>query len=79
MNPIEISKIVENADMIVCGYAFSHTENGFVRAINLHAPYHALVMTPSGETIETSMDDIEISIVIKLWNKNKKFLEEAYA
>ena len=79
MNPIEINKIAENADMIVCGYAFSHTENGLVRAVNLHAPYRALVLTPSGETIETSMDDIEISIVSKLWNKNKKLLEEAYA
>lgn len=79
MNSMEINKIAESADMIVCGYAFSHTENGFVRAINLHPPHHALVMNRDGETIETSMEDIEISIVTKLWQKNKKYLEEAYA
>lgn len=79
MNSMEINKIAENADMIVCGYAFSHTENGFVRAINLHPPHHALVMNRAGETIETSMDDIEISIVAKIWQKNKKYMEEAYA
>ena len=79
MNSMEINKIAENADMIVCGYAFSHTENGFVRAINLHVPHHALVMNRDGESIETSMDDIEISIVTKLWQRNKKYLEEANA
>ena len=79
MNTTEISKIAECAEMIVCGYAFSHTGNGFIRAIHLHAPYHALVMTHEGETIETNMDDIEISIVAKLWQRNKKFLKEAYA
>ena len=29
--------------------------------------------------METNMDDIEISIVVKLWIRNKKLLEEAYA
>lgn len=56
--------------MIVCGYAFSHAENEFVRVINLRPPYHALVMNQAGETMETNMDDIEISIVTKLWQKN---------
>lgn len=79
MDTTEINKIVENANMIVCGYAFSHAENEFVRVINLRPPYHALVMNQAGETMETSMDDIEISIVTKLWQKNKKYLEEAYA
>lgn len=79
MNTTEINKIAESADMIVCGYAFSHTENGFIRSINLRAPHHALVMTHEGETIEPNMDDIEISIVAKLWQRNKKFMKEAYA
>lgn len=65
--------------MIVCGYAFSETENHFIRIVNLHAPFHALVMERNGEAIETNMDDIEISIVMKYWNRNKKLLEEAYA
>lgn len=65
--------------MIVCGYAFSEAENHFIRVVNLHAPFHALVMNQDGEPIETNMDDIEISIVMKYWNRNKKLLEEAYA
>lgn len=79
MNPIDIKEIADNAQMIVGGYAFSQTEEGFIRVLNLHTPHHALIMTPDSEVIETNMDDIEISIVCKLWNRNKKFLEEAYA
>lgn len=79
MNTINRNKIAEKADMIVCGYAFSHKEDGNVSIVSLHAPYHASIMTPSGQIIETNMDDIEISIVVKLWNRNKKLLEEAYA
>ena len=79
MNQIDIDKIADSAQMIVGGYAFSQTEEGGIRVLNLHAPHHALVMTQDAETLETNMDDIEISIVCKLWNRNKKFLEEAYA
>lgn len=79
MNKKEINSIAENAQMIVCGYAFSETENHFIRVVNLHAPFHALVMNQDGEPIETNMDDIEINIVMKYWNRNKKILEETYA
>lgn len=79
MNTTEREDIAAKADMIVCGYAFSRTEDHFIRVINLNAPFHALVMTKKGETTETNMDDIEISIVTKLWNRNKKLLEEVYA
>ncbi len=79
MNAEEINSIAEKAQMIVCGYAFSETEKHFTRVVSLHAPVHALVMNQNGETIETNMDDIEISIVMKYWNRNKKLLEEAYA
>ena len=51
----------------------------FIHVVNLNAPFHALVMTQDGEKMETNMDDIEISIVVKLWIRNKKLLEEAYA
>lgn len=79
MNVTEINSIVDKAQMIVCGYAFSQAENGFIHIVNLHAPYHALVMDRNGETLETNMDDIEINIVLKYWRRNKKLLEEAYA
>ena len=79
MKEEEIKSVAEKAMMIVCGYAFSQNEEGFIRAVCLHPPYHALVMTSEGEVTETNMDDIEISIVQKYWNRNKKLMEQAYA
>lgn len=65
MKEEEIKAVAEKAMMIVCGYAFSQTEEGFIRIVYLHPPYHALVMTSEGEVTETNMDDIEISIASK--------------
>ena len=79
MKEEEIKAVAEKAMMIVCGYAFSQTEEGFIRVVYLHLPYHALVMTSEGEVTETNMDDIEISIVQKYWKRNKKLMEQAYA
>lgn len=79
MNEKEKETIVGSANMIVGGYAFSQTEEKFIRIVNLHAPYHALVINRNGEIQETNMDDIEINIVLKYWNRNKKVMEEAYA
>lgn len=77
---IDIEKISQNATMIVCGYAFTLTEDKHVQVIDLRAPHHALLMTEDGEVLETSMDDIEISIVQDYWSKNQKLAEEvAYA
>ena len=36
-------------------------------------------MTNDGDVLETNMDDIEISIVRKYWNRNKNIVEKAYA
>ena len=79
MKEEEIKAVAEKAMMIVCGYAFSKTEEGLIRVVYLHSPYHALVMTSEGEVTETNMDDIEISIVQKYWKRNKKVMEQAYA
>ena len=65
MKEEEIKAVAEKAMMIVCGYAFSQNEEGFIRVVYLHPPYHALVMTSEGEVTETNMDDIEISIASK--------------
>lgn len=79
MNENERIAIAESASMIVGGYAFSQTEENFIRIVDLHAPFHALVINKKGEVLETNMDDIEINIVLKYWNRNKKVMEEAYA
>lgn len=79
MKTINAEKIAGNADMIVCGYAYSIMEDGNIRVLKLAAPSHALVMTPEGEALETTMDDVELEIVAGYWKRNKKYVEESYA
>ena len=71
----EIEKMAQIADFIVNGYSFV-CENGKVRVLNLNDTSRAVVMDTNGEVLETSMDDIEISIVQAYWDKNKEFAEE---
>ena len=65
--------------MIVCGYAFTKTEDSNIRVLDLKAPHHALVLSPKGEVLETTMNDVELSIVEGYWKKNQKYMEESYA
>lgn len=75
----EINKIRSNADMIVCGYAFRRMADANIQIVQLSHPYHALVLSAEGEVLETSMDDVELDIVMGYWHKNHKYMEEAYA
>lgn len=71
----EIEKVAELADFIVNGYSFI-CEESQVRILNLNNTTRAAVLDWNGEVLETSMDDIEISIVQAYWEKNKQFAEE---
>lgn len=44
--------------------------------LNLNRPDRATVLSLDGKVLETSMDDIEIRIVINYLEKNRKFMEE---
>jgi len=79
MSVNEITKIQEEADMIVSGYAFCKKDDSSIQVIQLEVPFHALVLSAEGEVQETTMDDIELDIVKSYWGKNKKHMEEAYA
>ena len=80
MTKEELQDIIENANMIVCGYACKKSEEGNIRVLPIRQPPHALVISPEGDIYETTMDDIEINIVLGYWEKNKKYMEEnAYA
>jgi len=79
MNSNEIQTIQANADMIVSRYAFRKREDSTIQVIQLEAPFHALVLSPEGQVLETTMDDIELDIVNSYWLRNKKHMEEAYA
>lgn len=72
MNKEELETISSNADMIVCGYAFSKTEDSNIRIIDLREPHHATVLSNEGEVLETTMEDVELNIILDLWKKNKR-------
>ena len=71
----ELEKVVQSADFIVNGYSFDCNAD-VVRVLNLNDTSKAAVLNKSGEVLETSMDDIEISIVLAYWNKNNQFAED---
>ncbi len=79
MNNDELLKVSSAAGMIVCAYAFSKAEDSNIRVLDLREPHHALLMSAQGEVLETTMDDVELSIVEEYWEKNKKYMEESYA
>ena len=71
----EIKTIADGADMIVNGYAFKKCALGY-RVLNLNNTQNSMLISSDGETLETTMDDIEIGIVADYYKNNKKFLEE---
>lgn len=75
----KVKDIQSGADMIVSGYAFCKKEDATIQVVQLSEPFHALILSPDGEVLETTMDDIELDIVQGYWLKNKKHMEEAYA
>lgn len=70
-----IREIADQADMIVDGYAFTR-ENGQIRILNINNPNKALVISEDGKVLETTMDDIEIRIVLDYWNSDREFMED---
>ena len=53
----KLQAIADNADVIVNGYAFTKSDDR-ISVLNLNKPDRAAVLRPSGEVLETSMDDI---------------------
>ena len=77
--PIEkLREIADNADMIVRGYAFTKKGNN-ISVINLNRPDCAMVMTPEGKMLESSMDEIEQEIVRRIWERDAEFMEAVNA
>ena len=70
----KIKEIADKADMIVNGYAFTK-ENNQIRILNLNNLEKALVISEDGKVLETTMDDIEIRIVLDYWNSDCEFME----
>lgn len=71
----EIEKLAQDADFIVNGYAFFCNEAS-IRVLNLNDPCRATVINRECQVISTSMADVEISIVLTYWNRNRRLIEE---
>lgn len=69
-----IADVANSADIIVNGYAFTKANN-YIKVLNLNNPEKAAVIGERNDIIETSMDDIEMAIVLDYYNKNRKYLE----
>ena len=72
---IDVMEVADKADMIINGYAFTK-ETDFIKVLNLNNPEKAVMIDKTGDVLETSMDDIEIQIVKRYWDKNKELLED---
>ena len=71
----KIRESADRADMIVNGYAFTR-ENGQIRVLNLNNLDKALVLSEDGRVLQTTMDDIEIRIVLYYWDNDRKFMQD---
>ncbi|MCF0232027.1 MAG: hypothetical protein HUJ63_07145 [Enterococcus sp.] len=75
---INIDEIAQNADMIVNGYSFTWVEDKIL-VLNLVKPTSAVTFDSKGNVIETTMDDIELSIVKNYLKRNDSNLKACYA
>lgn len=71
----DILKVANAANIVVNGYAFTRKGNQ-IHVLNLNRPVSACVLSADGDVMETSMDDIEISIVQDYYTRNRDFMED---
>lgn len=71
----KLIKTATIADVIVNGYAFTKVGSN-VRVLNLNKMDRAAFISNAGEVLETSMDDIELDIVLDYYKRNSKYMEE---
>lgn len=72
----KLREIADAADMIVSGFAFN--KNGeMIRIVNLNKKDpHVLIINTSGKVLESSMDPIEQTIALEIWQNDAEFMEE---
>lgn len=71
----DIKTIADKADLIVNGYAFTR-EGDRIHVLNLNCPDKAVVFSADCEVLETTMDDIELSIASRYLQQNQKYMED---
>ena len=71
--------IADEADVIIDGFAFIKKEDDRITIVNLNREGHGALVFPSGEVVETSMDEIELSIAMDYLKRAKTYMEESHA
>ena len=71
----DIETVANKADVIVNGYAFTREEDG-IHVLNLNSPDKAVVFSEDGDVLETTMDDIELSIASRYLQQGLKYMED---
>ena len=72
---IDIKKIADEADMILNGYAYTRKQN-IIQVLNLNDLKSASVLSFDGDILETTMDDIELSIILDYYKRYRKYMTE---
>ena len=72
---LDAKSVADKADVIVNGYAFTRNDER-IQVLNLNNPQKAVVFSIDGEVLETTMDDIELSIASRYLQQNMKYMEE---
>ena len=71
----DIKNVADKADVIIHGYAFTRNEDR-IQVLNLNCPNKAAVFSSDGQMLETTMDDIELSIASRYLQQNLKYMED---
>ena len=71
---LDITKIADEADVIISGFAVKEKENGF-SVYNLNNAEGVALFTTDGTVVETNMDDIELAMAKKNLLESKKYIE----
>jgi len=71
----DIKTVADKADVIINGYAFTRNEDR-IQVLNLNSPDKAAVFNADGQVLETTMDDIELSIASRYLQQNLKYMED---
>lgn len=70
-----VIEVANAAELIVNGYAFTRDGKN-IKVLNLNRPEKAAYLSQTGEILETSMDDVELDIVLDYYVRNRKYMEE---
>jgi hypothetical protein len=71
----KVKLIADSADMVVGGYAFTK-KDGIIAILNINKPEYAMVLSLDGKLLETNMEPIEQTLVMRIWEKNSSLMED---